>query len=91
MINPSQVTIQTTYGSAPSVDTFNGDIRLEQNANRLAVYDSNKVARTVVDIYGLTTSDPDGTQRLRAGIARSDGRTIIINTEPGTDLRDLGV
>lgn len=91
MIDPSQVTTRTTYGSAPSVDTFNGDIRLEQGVNRLAVYDGNRVARTVVDILGLTTSDPDGTQRLRAGIAQSDGRTIIAATKTGVDLRSGGI
>ena len=91
MIDPSQVTIRTTYGSAPSIDTFNGDIRLEQGVNRLAVYDENRVARTVVDILGLTTSDPDGTQRLRSGIAQDDGRTIIAVSKPGIDLRDEGI
>lgn len=91
MIDPSQVTIRTTYGSAPSVDTFNGDIRLEQGANRLAVYDGNKIARTVVDIYGLTTSDPDGTQRVRTGIARSDGRSGSWVSDDGIDLRADGI
>lgn len=91
MINPSLVTITTTYGSAPSISTLNGDISLEQAAGRLAVYDGNRVARTVVDIYGLTTSDPDGTQRLRAGIARDDGRSGIWDTKPGIDLRDEGI
>lgn len=91
MIDPTLVTVKTTYGSAPSVSTFNGDIRLEQDANRLAVYDGNRVARTVVDILGLTTSDPDGTQRLRAGIAQSDGRTIIATTKTGVDLRSGGI
>lgn len=91
MIDPTQITTRTTYGSAPSISTLNGDISLEQAAGRLAVYDENRVARTVVDIYGLTTADPDGTQRLRAGIARDDGRTGVWDTKPGIDLRDNGI
>lgn len=91
MIDPTLVTTKTTYGSAPSVSTLNGDISLEQAAGRLAVYDENRVARTVVDILGLTTSDPDGTQRLRAGIASSDGRSGIRDTKTGVDLRDNGI
>lgn len=91
MINPSQVTTRTTYGSAPSISTLNGDISLEQSAGRLAVYDENRVARTVVDIYGLSTSDPNSDLRVRTGIASSDGRSGIWVSKPGIDLRDQGI
>lgn len=91
MIDTSLVTTTTTYGGSPSVSTLNGTISLEQAAGRLAVYDENLVARTVVDIRGLTTTDPDGTQRVRVGIASDDGRAGNWTTKPGVDLRDSGI
>lgn len=92
MTVPAGYTEKISLSSERRISTLSGDIRLEQNRGRLAVYQSNTgVARTVVDVLGLTTSDPDGTQRLRAGITRSDGRTIIYASEPGVDIRTKGI
>ena len=74
MIDPSQVRTTTSYGGAPTVATLNGNISLEQAAGRLAVYDNNGVALTVVDQSGFLTTDGTTSTRINPpGIVQNDG------------------
>lgn len=74
MIDPTQVTTTTTYGSAPSVSTLSGNISLEQAAGRLAVYNNNGVPLTIVDQTGFLTTDGVTSTRINPpGIIQNDG------------------
>lgn len=66
MIDFTKVRMTTSYGGAPSVDTFNGDIRLEQDRGRLAVYDPvTKQPRNIQDINGTHIYDSQGREMTR--------------------------
>lgn len=82
---------EVSYSGQNNISTFNGNISLETAKGRLVVRDNNQTERTTLDILGLTVADPDGTQRLRAGIASSDGRSGFWDTKTGKDLRDNGI
>lgn len=82
----------TSYTGQQNISTFNGNILIDSARGEIAIRETGSpIKRTVLDKLGLTTSDPDGTQRLRAGIAQSDGRTIIATTKTGVDLRSGGI
>ena len=80
-----------SYTGQKNVSTFNGKIRIDDIRGFVGIADENNVVRSRLDLLGLTTVDPDGTERLRAGIARSDGRSGFWDTKPGIDLRDEGL
>lgn len=83
---------ETSYTGQQNISTFNGNILIDNARGEIAIRETGSpIKRTVLDKLGLTTSDPDGTQRLRAGIAQSDGRTIIATTKTGVDLRSGGI
>lgn len=88
---PTGYSQTVSYGGARRVSTLDGKISLEQNVGKLSVKDNANVERTRVDLLGLTTIDPDGTERLRAGVARTDGRSGVWVSKPGVDIRDEGV
>ena len=82
----------TSFTGQQNISTFNGNILIDNARGEIAIRETGSpIKRTVLDKLGLTTSDPDGTQRLRAGIAESDGRTIIATTKTGIDLRSGGI
>lgn len=82
----------TSFTGQQNISTFNGNILIDNARGEIAIRETGSpIKRTVLDKLGLTTSDPDGTQRLRAGIAQSDGRTIIATTKTGVDLRSGGI
>ena len=83
---------ETSYTGQQNISTFNGNILIDNARGEIAIRETGSpIKRTVLDKLGLTTSDPDGTQRLRAGITQSDGRTIIATTKTGVDLRSGGI
>lgn len=83
---------ETSYTGQQNISTFNGNILIDNARGEIAIRETgNPTKRTVLDKLGLTTSDPDGTQRIRAGIASDDGRAIIYTSSPGVDIRSEGI
>lgn len=89
---PSGYSENISIGGSRRISTLSGDIRLEQNKGRLAVYDTGtSQERTIVDIRGLTTIRSDGTYAGRYGQASNDNRDGAWVAAPNIDLRDLGI
>lgn len=80
-----------TVPSQGLTGSLNGRLQINEGTGRISISDTLGRERTRLDILGLTTSDTDGTERLRAGITRSTGETILAITDPGDDLRNDGI
>lgn len=80
-----------TVPSQGLTGSLSGRLQINEGLGRLSISDTSGRERTRLDVLGLTTSDIDGTERLRAGISRSTGETILAITDPGDDLRDDGI
>lgn len=83
---------ETSYTGQQNISTFNGNILIDNARGEIAIRETGSpIKRTVLDKLGLTTSDPDGTQRVRSGIASSDGRSGSWVSDDGEDLRNDGI